>query len=196
MAGAKKATRKRAPERRRWPRLPLAIPVFVRGVDYHGRKFQEFCALLNVSEGGALLVTRTSLRPGTMVSVEIPIPPWFCKRTWKIPLQRFDPSRFYYGRVRIHAEDSHLDAENGYCQWGMLFPFCYRKGTSRVSRLMASLLSIFVGPMFGGFGGLFVLILWLLLFPLSLQGSSWEEDWAPTASLQVKGLVLGNVDRT
>jgi hypothetical protein len=81
MPRSKKATSKRAQERRRWRRLPLAIPVFVRGVDYHGNKFQEFCALLNVSGGGALLATRISLRPGTMVSVEIPIPPWFCKRT-------------------------------------------------------------------------------------------------------------------
>jgi PilZ domain len=77
MARAKKAIRKRTPERRSWPRLPLAIPVFVRGVDYHGKKFQEFSALLNVSSGGALLATRTSLRIGTLISVEIPIPPWF-----------------------------------------------------------------------------------------------------------------------
>jgi hypothetical protein len=48
---------------------------------------------------------------------------------------------------------------------------------------MQTLLSICVGAVFGGFGGLLVLILWPLLFPLSLQGSSLGEDSAPIAFL-------------
>jgi TRAP-type C4-dicarboxylate transport system permease small subunit len=52
-----------------------------------------------------------------------------------------------------------------------------------VSRLTQRLLSISVGAVFGGFGGLLVLIFWPLLFPLSLQNSTWGEDSAPIAFL-------------
>jgi hypothetical protein len=45
-----------------------------------------------------------------------------------------------------------------------------------MSNLSQNLLSILIGGIFGGFGGLMVLIFWPLLFPLSLQGSSWGED--------------------
>jgi serine/threonine protein kinase len=46
---------------------------------------------------------------------------------------------------------------------------------SRMSRLSRNLLSICVGVICGGFGGLVVAIFWPLLFPLSLQGSSWGD---------------------
>lgn len=45
-----------------------------------------------------------------------------------------------------------------------------------MSKLSGNLLSICIGLMFGGFGALMVAIFWPLLFPLSLQGSSWAED--------------------
>src|SRR5947199_4110183 len=51
-----------APERRRWARLSLAIPVFVRGINGQGREFLEFCTLLNESAGGALLAIRRPLQ--------------------------------------------------------------------------------------------------------------------------------------
>ena len=68
------SNRRRQLERRRWPRLPLAIPVFVGGVEKHQKKFQEFCTLLNISAGGALLAIRKSLPRGCVVSLLIPIP--------------------------------------------------------------------------------------------------------------------------
>src|SRR5438552_3629771 len=43
------ATTQPTPERRRWARLSLAIPVFVRGINGQGREFLEFCTLLNES---------------------------------------------------------------------------------------------------------------------------------------------------
>jgi len=49
------------------------------------------------------------------------------------------------------------------------------KEQSRMSRLSRNLLSICVGVICGGFGGLVVAIFWPLLFPLSLQGSSWGD---------------------
>jgi hypothetical protein len=64
-----------AAERRRWVRLSLAIPVFVRGVDGQGREFVEFCTLLNESAGGALLAIRKPLRRRSRVSLEIPLAP-------------------------------------------------------------------------------------------------------------------------
>jgi hypothetical protein len=64
-----------AQERRRWERLSLAIPVFVRGVSGPGKEFIEFCTLLNESAGGALLLIRRSLRHRSRVSLEIPLAP-------------------------------------------------------------------------------------------------------------------------
>src|SRR2546430_10271879 len=70
------ATTQPTPERRRWPRLSLAIPVFVRGVNGQGKEFLEFCTLLNESCGGALLaIRRRHLRRWSRVSLEIPSAP-------------------------------------------------------------------------------------------------------------------------
>lgn len=65
-------------ERRRWPRLPLAIPVFVSGPDEKGKEFLEFSTILNVSAGGVLFVTRRHLQHGSRVLLEIPtaFPEW------------------------------------------------------------------------------------------------------------------------
>lgn len=60
------------PERRRWPRLPLAVPVFARGMDRDGKPFMEFTTLVNESSGGVLLATGKSLQIGSRISLEIP----------------------------------------------------------------------------------------------------------------------------
>lgn len=62
-------------ERRQWPRLPLAIPVFVRSRDEKGKEFLEFATALNVSAGGTLVAVRRSLPLGSQVSLEIPSAP-------------------------------------------------------------------------------------------------------------------------
>lgn len=62
-------------ERRQWIRLPLAIPVFVRGRDENGKEFLEFATALNVSPGGALLALRRSLPLSAKLSLEIPSAP-------------------------------------------------------------------------------------------------------------------------
>ena len=69
------ATTQPTPERRRWARLSLAIPVFVRGINGQGREFLEFCTLLNESAGGALLAIRRPLRRRSRVSLEMPSAP-------------------------------------------------------------------------------------------------------------------------
>ncbi|HXY10528.1 MAG TPA: PilZ domain-containing protein [Terriglobales bacterium] len=67
--------RKAAPERRRWQRLPLAIPVFVRGKEGNDREWLEFATALNVSAGGALVAVRRSLPLSSQVLLEIPSAP-------------------------------------------------------------------------------------------------------------------------
>jgi hypothetical protein len=64
-----------AAERRRWPRLPLAIPVFVRSRLEPEKEFLEFATALNVSAGGMLVAVRRSLPASVEVSLEIPSAP-------------------------------------------------------------------------------------------------------------------------
>lgn len=59
-------------ERRRWDRLPISIPLFIRGVNSSGGEFLEFSTALNLSAGGVLLAMRSYLDTGITVSVEIP----------------------------------------------------------------------------------------------------------------------------
>jgi hypothetical protein len=66
---------KRHGERRKWPRLPLAIPIFVRSRDDKGKEFLEFATALNVSAGGMLLAVRKGLPAAAEVLLEIPSAP-------------------------------------------------------------------------------------------------------------------------
>jgi len=59
-------------ERRKWARLPLAIPVFVRSRDGKGQDFLEFATALNVSAGGMLIAVRRILSAGAQLRLEIP----------------------------------------------------------------------------------------------------------------------------
>ena len=62
-------------ERRKWSRLPLAIPVFVRSRDGKGKEFLEFATSLNVSAGGMLVAIRRSLPAVAQIRLEIPSAP-------------------------------------------------------------------------------------------------------------------------
>src|SRR5262249_37308430 len=62
-------------ERRKWSRLPLAIPVFVRSHDDKGKEFLEFATALNVSAGGMLVAVRRALPPLAAILLEIPSAP-------------------------------------------------------------------------------------------------------------------------
>ena len=63
------------PERRKWPRLAIAIPVFVRSGDEKGKELLEFATALNISAGGALVAVRRSLPLSAQVLLEIPSAP-------------------------------------------------------------------------------------------------------------------------
>ena len=62
-------------ENRKWPRLPLAIPIFVRSRDEDGKELLEFATALNISAGGALVAVRRSLPLSAQVLLEIPSAP-------------------------------------------------------------------------------------------------------------------------
>jgi hypothetical protein len=62
-------------EQRKWARLQLAIPVFVRSRDENGKESLEFATAVNISAGGALVVVRRSLAKSSLVSLEIPSAP-------------------------------------------------------------------------------------------------------------------------
>jgi hypothetical protein len=62
-------------ERRKWARLPLAIPVFVRSRDKSGKELLEFATALNVSATGALVAVRRALPLSSQVLLEIPAVP-------------------------------------------------------------------------------------------------------------------------
>jgi c-di-GMP-binding flagellar brake protein YcgR len=64
-----------AVERRQWPRLPLAIPVFVRSRGETDKEFLEFATGLNVSAGGMLVAVRRSIPSAAQVLLEIPSAP-------------------------------------------------------------------------------------------------------------------------
>lgn len=93
-----------AAERRQWPRLPLAIPVFVRSRDDKGKEFLEFATALNISACGVLVAVRRSLPPSARILLEIPSAP--LAATAKLPRA----SRTLRAKcVRVtHAEGYHL----------------------------------------------------------------------------------------
>lgn len=69
------SSRRPEKERRRWVRLPIAIPVFVRSRDDKGNDLLEFATALNISAGGALVVVRRSPNLASSVLLEIPSAP-------------------------------------------------------------------------------------------------------------------------
>lgn len=91
-------------ERRNGPRLPLAIPVFVRSRDEKGRDFLEFATALNISASGVLVAVRRSLPLSARIMLEIPSAP--LAATAKLP----KASRTIRAKcVRVtHAEGYHL----------------------------------------------------------------------------------------
>jgi PilZ domain len=60
---------------RKWARLQLAIPVFIRTRDGNGMDSLEFATAINISPGGALVAVRRSLPKSALVSLEIPSAP-------------------------------------------------------------------------------------------------------------------------
>ncbi len=64
---------KAAKERRKWARLPLAIPVFIRSYDHKGNEMLEFATALNVSAGGMLIAVRKAIPSAGQIRLQIPV---------------------------------------------------------------------------------------------------------------------------
>ncbi len=100
LTGAKAGSK----ERRKHLRLPLSIPVFIRGLGADGREFLEFATALNVSANGMLLVVRRSLPLAASLSLEIPVAP-----VPKVDLSLRSTRNFEAKVVRVdHGERYHL----------------------------------------------------------------------------------------
>src|ERR1017187_10492446 len=83
-------------ERRKWPRLPLAIPVFVRTRDGKGKEFLEFATALNVSAGGMLVAIRRLLPAIAQIRLEIPSAPVAALAMKASRALRTTPAEGYY----------------------------------------------------------------------------------------------------
>jgi hypothetical protein len=103
------AVLKSVAERRKYQRVPLAVPIFVRGMDSEGKEFVEFATALNISAGGALLAIRRYLPQFAVISLEIPSAP--LPRTAVLPR----------AVRRLQARLLRATTMDGYQLWGMKF---------------------------------------------------------------------------
>jgi hypothetical protein len=96
--------RKPETERRKWVRLPFAIPVFVRSSDENGHEQLEFASALNISAGGALLAVHRSPPLYSTVLLEIPSAPLA-----SVAPSTVDSRNLRAEAIRVdHGEDYHL----------------------------------------------------------------------------------------
>jgi hypothetical protein len=91
-------------EERKWARLQLAIPVFIRTRDRNGKDSLEFATAINVSAGGALVVVRRSLPKSALVSLEIPSAPIGPNNGLKAPSRIMQAKTVWIA----HLDDYHL----------------------------------------------------------------------------------------
>ena len=59
---------------RRFPRIRLQVPIFLRGQDASGVEFVELTKTLNISASGACIASNHILRPEQVVHLTIPTP--------------------------------------------------------------------------------------------------------------------------
>jgi hypothetical protein len=62
-------------ERRRERRVPIRLPIVVRGTDLTGTSFEERTSSENLCRGGAAFTTRYPLHFGIQLEIKIPVPP-------------------------------------------------------------------------------------------------------------------------
>lgn len=106
-------------EKRVWGRIPLAIPVFVRGKDKNGREFLEFTCALDLSAGGILLASKHRLARRRQVSIEVPVP----------PMPKLEAVQGPAGNI-VNARTVRVAHANGVMLYGMKFarPFIKENG--------------------------------------------------------------------
>jgi len=61
-------------QRRKAPRIPLQVPVFLRGSDSSGVEFVELTKTLNIGSSGACIASTHILRSDQIVYLTVPAP--------------------------------------------------------------------------------------------------------------------------
>ena len=61
-------------KQRRFPRIRLQVPIFLRAMDATGVEFVELTKTLNISASGACIASTHILRPDQVVHLTIPTP--------------------------------------------------------------------------------------------------------------------------
>ena len=61
-------------DRRSHYRLPIRVPIFIKGVDSHGEEFFELTHTVNVSASGACFMSKRELQVDSDLMVSIPAP--------------------------------------------------------------------------------------------------------------------------
>ena len=61
-------------DRRSHYRLPIRVPIFIKGIDIHGQEFFELTHTVNVSASGACFVSKRELQIDADLMVSIPAP--------------------------------------------------------------------------------------------------------------------------
>ncbi|MCI0621746.1 MAG: PilZ domain-containing protein [Acidobacteria bacterium] len=61
-------------DRREYYRLPIRVPIFIKGIDRDGDEFFELTHTINVSASGACLITKRDLPLSADLLVSIPAP--------------------------------------------------------------------------------------------------------------------------
>lgn len=61
-------------DRRSHYRLPIRVPIFIKGIDRQGEEFFELTHTVNVSASGACFVSRRELKVDADLMVSIPAP--------------------------------------------------------------------------------------------------------------------------
>lgn len=62
-------------ERRRERRVPVHLPIVVRGMDLTGTSFEEHTSSENICRGGAAFASRYPLNLGIQLEIQIPVLP-------------------------------------------------------------------------------------------------------------------------
>lgn len=106
------------PERRTHRRLPVQIPVIIRGTDSAGRGFFDRAQIVSLDARGARLHTRFHLKEGSQVIVEMPAPDG-SHRQMRV-IWSGEAGGFYDGVVGLElvAPEDAWDVEGLRVQWG------------------------------------------------------------------------------
>lgn len=66
-------------DRRKWERIPLPVPIFVRGKDSNGEVFLDLTVAQNIGGGGLVFASNRSLPRSARLTLQIPSVPWLRK---------------------------------------------------------------------------------------------------------------------